>query len=143
MRLKKGGNGLAPAKDYIEASASSVTPVRTPDCRNSGRVAGCGQPVMNGRPDTSPFQRRLPFPFVARDQEQDAVARGDRSIQCAVDGFPGPVQAMAVKIDDPVGLDTAGAKPLVPAAVESGMLVGHDRPGDRDDRANRRHSSLG
>jgi hypothetical protein len=98
---------------------------------------------MNGGSDPPPFQRWLSFPFVTRDEEQDAITRRDRSLQCTVDRFPGPVEIMTVEIDDSVGLDAAGAKAPVPAAVESGMLVGDGRPGDGTCRADRRYAPLG
>ena len=136
MRLKKRGNGLVSAKDNVEASASAVTAVRTPYRCDARGMAGNRQPVMNGGPDAPPFERRLSLALMPRDEEQDAVAGRDRTLQCPVDRVPRPIQAVPVKVHDPVGLDAARAQAAVPAPIERGMLMTDRRPGSGDRGSN-------
>ena len=122
VRLKKCGNRLIPAKNYVEAATASVTPMRSPHGGDAGRMTGGGEPVMNGRPDPAPFQRRLALAFMPGDQEQNPVARGDRAFQCAVDRVPCPIKIMPVQVEGSIGLDPPRPQAAIPAAVEGRLL---------------------
>ena len=143
MRLKKRGKRLASAKDNIEASASSVASMSAPHRGDPGRVAGNRQPVVNCRPDSTPFERRLAPSLMTRDQEQDPVARGDRSLQRPVDRLPGAVQAVAVEVQRAIRLDPSRPQPLVPASVKRGRLKSFGPNWIRFSRPNRRNAPLG
>lgn len=116
--------------------------VRTPHRSDARGMAGNRQPVMNGGPDAPPFQRRLSLALMPRDEEQDAVTGRDRTLQCPVDRVPRPIQAVPVKVHDPVGLDAAGAQAAVPASIERGMLMTDRWAGSGNRGPNGGHSSL-
>jgi len=73
---------------------------------------------MNRGANSSPFQRRLPLALMTGDQEQDAVAGRNRTLERPIDLHPGAIEAVAVKVERPVRLDPARAKAPIPAAVE-------------------------
>lgn len=81
-----------------------------------------GQPVVHGGANLAALDRRIAGAVVSGDQQQDAITAGDRLLQATIDRRPGSIEIEAVKVQDPVRLDRAAAKPLVPAAVE--RLVG-------------------
>ena len=132
VRLKKDGSRLVPAKDNIEASAPSVAPMRTSHGSDAWRMAGRRKPVVNGRPDTPPFQRWFALALVTGDEEQDTVASDDRALQRAVDRLPGPIEIVSVEVDDPVGLDGSGTQAAIPTAVKRRLPMRDCRPGDGD-----------
>ena len=85
---------------------------------DSRRVARSRKPVVDCGADPPALDRRLARPVVAGDQQEDAVAAAiarsrPRSIaRQALSSF------IPWRSSDAVGLDRAGAKPPVPAAVE-------------------------
>jgi hypothetical protein len=88
--------------------------------RDPGRVTRCREPVVNGGADLAALDRRLAPPMMARDEQDKAIPGIARAFQGEVDGPPGAVEAVAVEIDDPIGLKRAGAKLPVPGPVERG-----------------------
>ena len=109
---------LASAKDNIEASAATVAAVRAAHGGDARSVARGGEPVMDGGADSAPLDRRLAPALMAGNQQQDAVSGGDGLLERSVDRFPGAVEIVAVKVERAIGLDVAGAKTLVPTAIQ-------------------------
>jgi len=106
------------SQNEIEASAASVTPVRAANRGNVTSMTGGRQPVVDRSPDRPAPDRRLARALVAGDQEDDPIAAPHRSLQLTVDRAPGAVEGHSVEVDDPIGLDVAARKALVPASVE-------------------------
>jgi len=100
-----------------------MAPVRSADRRDATRVARSGQPVMHRRPNSPSLNRRLAGPLVTGDQQNDAFATADRTLQRMVDRRPRAVEVHSVQIEDPVGLYRAAAQLLVPATVQ--RLIGN------------------
>ena len=96
-----------------------MTPVGTANGSDLRGMPRSLQPVVDGSADLAALNRRIAGPGVARDQQDNPVAGGDRPLQPAVDRRPCPVEIEAVKVDNAVGLDGAGLKPPVPGPVES------------------------
>lgn len=84
-----------------------MTSVSTPYRGDARGMARGRQPVMHRGPDSAPFERRIALALMAGYQQQDAVARRNRPFQRPVDRLPGPIQAVAMEIEDPVGLHPA------------------------------------
>ena len=97
-----------------------MTPVGAPDRGDRARVARRRKPVVNGGTDLSALDRRIAPTMVAGDQEDDALAAGDRLLEAAVDGIPCVVERQAVEIEHAIGLDGARTQPPVPARIEGG-----------------------
>jgi len=107
------------------------------------RVAGCGQPVVDGSADPPALHRRVARPMMAGDQQDDTVAGADRLLERAVDRGPCAVEVQAVQVDDAVGLDRTCAQAFVPAAVERLVRDGDgSRAGFRPSGRRRRCSPL-
>jgi len=79
---------------------------------------------MNGGPNSTPLQRRFAVALVPRDQQNDPVPRGDRTLQPAVDRLPGSIEAVAVKVNRSVWLNASRAQAPVPAAVQGRAMQG-------------------
>ena len=77
-----------------------------------------GQPIMDYGADSAACNGWIALAFMARNQEQNPVARGNRALQRPVDRVPGAVETMPMQVEHPVGLDPAGPEAPVPAAVE-------------------------
>jgi hypothetical protein len=76
-------------------------------CANGGyarSVTRDGKPVMNGGADLAPLDGRLARPMMTCDEQNEAIARVFRSLESEIDGPPGAVETVAVKIDDAIGL---------------------------------------
>jgi len=82
------------------------------------RVTRCREPVVNGGADLATSNRRLARPMVARNEQDKAIPGIARAFQGEIDGAPGAIEAVAVEIHDPVGLERAGAELPVPRPVE-------------------------
>ena len=108
---------MTPQHD-IEAAAATMAPVCTPDRGDFRGMAGDRQPIVNRRPNAPALDRRLARAGMTGDEQDDAIATADGLVQAAVDRRPGPVKAVAMQVDDPIGLDRAAAQPAVPTAVE-------------------------
>jgi hypothetical protein len=93
---------------------------------NGRRVARQGQPVVNRGTDAASFDWRSSGAVMPGDQEDDPLAARKRLFKDAVDRAPGAVEVHPMQVEDPIGLDRAGEKPPVPAAIK-----GRSRP-DRD-----------
>lgn len=119
-----------------------MTTVRAPYRGYAVGVAGRRQPVVNGGPDPASFQWRFPLALVTGDEEQNPVATGDGTLQRAIDGLPGAVEAVSVEVDNPVGLDAARAQTPVPTAIEGRVLVRNSQLGNRNGGTRRRHARL-
>lgn len=86
--------------------------------RDRSGVARCGQPIVNRSPDLPSLDGRIAGPVMPSNQEHDTVTSGDGLLQPAVDRGPCAVEAMAVQVEHPIGLNRARAKAPVPARVE-------------------------
>ena len=119
-----------------------MTPMSAADRRDRSGVARRRQPVVDRGPDFPALDRRIARPVVPRDQEYDALAPGDGSLQPAVDRGPGAVEIVAVQIEHSIRLGRAGTKAPVPARVERRSKLGRRAqrlrffrtPDPRDDR---------
>ena len=117
----------ASPKNDVQAPAASVAAVRATyrgDVRGMRRRR---QPVVNRGTDSSADHWRLAFAFVPSDQQQDSVTGRDGPLERVVDREPCRVEAMSVKVEGPVRLDAARAKPPIPTAIEGRGLQGADR----------------
>ena len=94
------------------------------------------EPAIDRRPDTPTDKRRIAFAAMAGDEQDETVAVGDRALQAAVDRLPCGIEAVSVKIDDPVGLDAAARQAAVPAGIEGDADITIRRIGDRRGRSN-------
>ena len=95
-----------------------MAPVGTPNRGDICGMAGRCEPVMDRRPDLSPLHWRFARAMVAGDQEKHAFTACDREVEAAVDRHPSSIEIHAMQIEDPVRVDRAREKLLVPAAVE-------------------------
>jgi hypothetical protein len=86
--------------------------------RDPGRVARCRKPVVNGGADLAAQDRRLARTMMARDEQDEAIPGIACAFQGDIDGPPGAVETVTVEVDDPVGLERAGAELPVPRPVE-------------------------
>ena len=109
---------LASAKDNIEASAATMATVRSPHGGDARRVSRRGEPVMDGGADSPTLDRGFAAAFMAGNQQQDAFLAGNRPLECPVDGFPCAAEIVTMKVERTIGLDAAGAKTLVPTAIQ-------------------------
>ena len=91
---------------------------------NIGCVAGCGEPVVDGGPDSAALDRRVAGSVMAGDQQEDALPSPDRLFDVAVDGGPGAIQIEAVKIDHAVWFDCPAAQSFVPGPVQRSSMYG-------------------
>ena len=73
---------------------------------------------MDGGADSPTLDRGFAAAFVPGNQQQDAFLAGNRLLECPVDGFPGAVEIVTMKVERTIGLDTAGAKTLVPTTIQ-------------------------
>lgn len=87
------------------------------NCRDPGCVARCREPVVNGGADLATQDRRLARTMMARDEQDEAIAGIACAFQGEIDGPPGAIEAVAVEIHDPVGLERAGAELPVPGPI--------------------------
>ena len=88
--------------------------------RDPRRVARCRKPIVNGGADLATQDRRLARTMMARDEQDNAIPGIARAFQREIDGPPSAIETVAVEIDDPVGLERAGAELPVPCPVERG-----------------------
>ncbi len=93
------------AEDNIEASTPSVTRVSASHGGDFRRMAGHGQPIVNGGADPSPRDRRFTGPLVACNQQDEPVSCPDGILERAVDRRPGAIEAVAVQVECPVRND--------------------------------------
>jgi hypothetical protein len=100
-------------------------------------VARSGKPAVDRGPDSPPREGWVAFAPVARNEEDKAVARSNRALETAINGLPGRIQAMPMKIDDPVGLDAAARQAAVPSGVERDANITSRRFRDRRGRSSR------
>lgn len=100
-----------------------MAPVGGPHRRDARGMAGCSQPIVHGRANSAPFERRLALPFMAGNQEQNPIAARNRALQRPIDRFPGAIEAVAVQVERPVGLDLAGLQAPVPSAIEGRAVM--------------------
>ena len=82
------------------------------------RVTRCREPVVNGGADLATPDRRLARPMMARNEQDEAIPGIACAFQGDIDGPPSAVETVTVEVDDPVGLDRAGAELPVPCPVE-------------------------
>lgn len=73
---------------------------------------------MDSGPNSSPFERRIGFAFMARDQQQNPVSGRNCALQRPIDRIPGAIKAVPMQVEHSVGIYPAGPEPPVPAAVE-------------------------
>jgi len=81
-------------------------------------MARGSEPVVDRSADAASLNRRSAGPVMTRDQQQHAVAASDCLLEATVNCCPGGVQRHAVQVEDTIGLYTAGAQLLVPAAIK-------------------------
>jgi len=82
------------------------------------------EPIVNGGPDPPAFDRGIPRPVMAGDEQKDSIAERDRLFKRTIDRPPCLVEAHPVKVEDPVGLDRPAPKAPVPGRIERGSDVG-------------------
>jgi len=97
--------------------------MRAPNGCDPVCMPGSREPVMDGGPNPAPLDRRIPRPMMAGDQQDDAIASRDRSLETAIDCRPGGVEIHAVKIEHAVRLDIPASKLLVPAAIQRTQMM--------------------
>ena len=110
-----------------------MTSMRAPNGGNIASVARSGEPIVYGRANAAPLDRRLAWTMVTGDQKHNSVAARDCVIEATIDGVPGSVEVHAMEIDNAVRSDSAGAELLVPARVER-FLANWNRPSGCDHR---------
>lgn len=115
--------GSAAAKDNIQAPAPAMATVRRSHCSDARGMPGYAQPVVNGSPNPTANEWRIPLAFMAGYQQQHPFAGSNRLLQRSVDRFPGPVEAVAMEVENPVGIDPASADAPVPAAVQRRLMM--------------------
>ncbi len=101
-------------KDYIEASATPVTPMRGAHRGDFRGVTRRRQPVVNRGANPAARDWWFAAPFMPGDQQYHALARGDGALEGIIDRRPGAVKVMAVEVEGAVGADISRAEPLVP-----------------------------
>ena len=72
-------------ENQIEAAAAAVTAMRAANGGDIRRMARRGEPVVDRRADPAALHRRLARAMVAGDQQDDALATGNRLFEAAVD----------------------------------------------------------
>lgn len=82
---------------------------------------------MDDRANLTALDRRFAPSFVARDQQDDTVARRNGAIKAGIQRFPRPVQGMAMKVENPVDHYLTRTNAPIPAAVQCPMLDRHGR----------------
>jgi hypothetical protein len=95
-----------------------VAPVSAANRRDPGGVARRGEPVVDRGADLATLNRWLARPVMAGDQQDEAIAVRNRTIEAEINRPPRGLEVHAVKIEDAVRLDRAVAKPPVPTAIE-------------------------
>src|SRR4051812_23318246 len=93
-------------------------------------MARCRQPIMDCCPDSPALNRRFAGPVMTGDQQNPPLASANRLLQRVIDRRPRAIKVHSVKVEDPVGLDRAGTKLLIPGAVE-GALADRNWPGSK------------
>lgn len=78
-------------------------------------VAGGREPIVDGGANPPSLHRRVARPGMAGDQQKHPLGINERICKRAINRLPGALEVMAVQVDDPIGLDLAGAQPAVPA----------------------------
>ena len=92
--------------------------VGSADGGDPGRVARDGQPVVYRRTDFSALDRWFPGAMMARHEQDEAVSGALGPLERQVDRPPRAVEAMAVKINDAVGLERARSELSIPRPIE-------------------------
>ena len=95
-----------------------MTAMRPADCGDRTGVAGCRKPAIDGGPDSPTRKRRIAFAAMAGDEQDQAVAGGNCALEASVNRLPSGIEAVPVKVDNPVGLDASARQAAVPACVE-------------------------
>ncbi len=99
--------------------------MRAANCRDFSRVPRMGQPVVNCSANAATLDRRLSWPMMPRNEQEHSVAAPDCPLERFVNRLPRLIEVHAVKVEDAIGLDRAGAQAPVPCAVE--RVCGPDR----------------
>lgn len=86
------------------------------------RMAAMGQPIVNHGTDFAALHWRFSAPFMPRHQQQDPLSARDRLLQRAVDRRPGPIEAVSMKVENPINLDPSRSDRSIPAAVERRLM---------------------
>src|SRR4051794_34499941 len=97
-----------------------MAPVRAAHGSNARRVPRSGKPVVDRGPNAPARDRRLAWPMMAGNEQDNAVAAVNRLLENAVDRAPRGVERHPMQVEDPVRLGRARAEPAVPTRVESG-----------------------
>ena len=71
-------------------------------------MAGNCQPIVHSGSDSAPDERWVAAALMTGNQQDHSIVLRDRALQRPVDGLPGPVEAMAMEVEDAIGLDPAG-----------------------------------
>ena len=77
---------------------------------------------MNGSSNFAPLQRRIASALMPCNQKDNPLTACKRSLQSAIDGLPGLVEAVTVQIENSVRDEPPRAQLSVPAAVECSLL---------------------
>ena len=92
--------------------------MRSANRGNARRMARRAKPIVDCCANPPALDRWFAAPFMACNQQHDAVTGVDRLLQCTVDRLPRPVEVMAVEVERAVGLDIARPQSPIPTAVE-------------------------
>ena len=105
--MARAGKELTAPEHYIKTPASAVSGVGSTNGCDAGCMTRGRKPVVDRRPDLAPLGGRLARAVVAGHKQDEAVPGIFRPLQRKVDRPPRAVEAVAVKIDDSVGLKGA------------------------------------
>ena len=105
--MARAGKELTAPEHYIKTPASAVPGVGSTNRRDAGSMTRGRKPVVDRRPDLAPLHGRLARAMVAGHKQDQAVPGIFRPLERKVDRPPSTVEAVAVKIDDSVGLKGA------------------------------------
>ncbi len=132
---------LAPTpEDDVDRAGTPVARVGVANRRDLTGMPGGGKPVADGRPDRTPLAgflgRRL-----ARDQEQQTGAAGDRLFELPVDKVISGGEVVAVEIQGQIGLNETARQSSVPAPIKRRTWARRARTGGCRHRGNVRANS--
>ncbi len=92
--------------------------MRGADCGDAPAMPGNRQPIVHSGANPPSFQGWIAFSLMPGDEQQNPFPGSDSPVQGAVDLDPRAVEAVAVKVQYPVGLHPARAQAPVPAPIE-------------------------
>lgn len=76
--------------------------MRSANRSNSVGVTRMSEPIVNGGTDLAALDRRCPWPRMAGNQQDDPILGFNSRLDPAINGAPGPIETVAVQVEDPV-----------------------------------------